>query len=56
MQTEDLSRRLQIEILKSISTSIKIDACEKESRFLLEFNPQYAIYYLREKQLKKNNG
>jgi len=56
MKTEDISRRLQIETLKSISPSLKIDLCEKEARFLLELNPQYALYYLRKKYLKRSNG
>ena len=56
MQTEDISRKLQTETLKNISPSLKIELCEKESRFLLELNPQYALYYLRKKHPKKSNG
>ncbi len=55
MQTEDISRKLQTETLKSISPSLKIELCEKESRQLLKLNPQYGVYYLRKKFIKKHN-
>ncbi len=55
MKTEDISRKLQTEALKSISPSLKIELCEKESRQLLKLNPQYGVYYLRKKFIKKHN-
>ena len=55
MQAEDISRKLQTETLKSLSPSLKIELCEKESRQLLELNPQYGVYYLKKKFMKKDN-
>ncbi len=53
MKTVDISQKLQIEVLKNISPSMKIELCEKESRLLVKLNPQYSLYYLRKKFMKK---
>ncbi len=55
MQRSDISKKLQINTLKILSPSQKIELCEKESRLLLKMNPQYSIHYLRKKFMKKGN-
>lgn len=55
MHISDISKKLQIDTLKSITPSLKIELCEKESRQIIELNPQYAIDYLKRKFMKKDN-
>ena len=56
MQAKDLARKLQINTLKCLSPSLKIALSEKESRQMINLNPQYSSIYLRKKFAKKHHA